>query len=215
MKEIRLDYYDYRIRKGQASILLEPAMEEPGTYRIPSRYVKKEERINETMCRHIGDDGDLILYQIHLREKQTGPVRGMEWVPMSHVRKLKLIAVDPLETRINIVSFLLKALPREGDSGLRQRLIELLETTRTDFFRHCYARELQRALDGEWSITSLTPPNPVLVREELRTLAHFRRHRPIDGLAMKQADELDGYEPVDWVALGSKTLARPSGRQVQ
>ena len=207
MKKIRFDYYEYRIRKGQASILLEPVAGEPEAYRIPFRYVKKEERIgpgiSSTRCR-VGDDGDLILFQVSFRETHRGPVRGKEWVPLDRIRELKLIAPDPLAVRVNIFTFILKSFPKEGDSGLQHRLDEMLEVAKTDFFRQCYARELQSALDSEWSNVSLSPPDPALVQEELRTLAHFRRHRPKEGLAMKMDDVLDGYKPVDWVALGSR-----------
>ena len=207
MKIIRFDYYEYRIRKGQASILLEPIAGEPETYRIPFCYVKKEERIGPSISStsyHVGDDGDLILYKIVFREKNMRPVRGTEWVSLDRIRELKLIAPDPLAVRINIFTFILKSFPKEGDSGLQHRLIEMLEVAKTDFFRQCYACELQRAIDGDWSDASLCPPDPALVQEELRTLAHFRRHRPTKGLAMKMDDVLDGYEPIDWVALGSR-----------
>ena len=206
MKRIRLDYYRYRIRKGQASILLEPVADEPEEYRIPSRYVKKEERIGpgiSSTSSRIGDDGDLILFQIDFRETHKGPVRGKEWVALDRILELKLIAADPLAVRVNIFTFILDTFPKEGDSGLQRRLYEMMEVAKTDFFRQCYACELQRAIDGDWSDASLCPPDPALVQEELRTLAHFRRHRPAEGLAMKMADVLDGYEPIDWVALGS------------
>lgn len=204
MKRIRLDYYEYRIRKGQASILLDPIPGEPDTFRIPSHYVKKEERIDSGMCRRVGDDGDLILFQIVFRETHMGPVRGKEWVPLDRIRELKLIASDPLAVRVNILTFSLDTFPREGDTGLQRRLFEMLEEAKTDFFRHCYACELQSALEGKWSNPSLSQPDLALVQEELRTLAHFRRHRPTEGPAMKMADVLDGYEPIDWIALGSR-----------
>ncbi len=207
MKRIRLDYYEYKIRKGQASILLEPVAGEPEAYRIPSRYVKREERIGpsiSSMSYRVGDDGDLILYEIVFREKNMRPVRGKEWVSLDRIRELKLIATDPLAVRVNIFTFILKSFPKEGDSGLQHRLIEMLEVAKTDFFRHCYACELQSALEGKWSNPSLSQPDLALVQEELRTLAHFRRHRPTEGPAMKMADVLDGYEPIDWIALGSR-----------
>ena len=207
MKKIRFDFYEYRIRKGQASILLEPVADEPETYRIPFRYVKKEERIGPSISStsyRVGDDGDLILYQIVFRKTHMGPVRGKEWVPLDCIRELKLIAFDPLAVRVNIFTFILDTFPREGDAGLQRRLYEMQEIAKTDFFRQCYACELQNALDGEWSNVSLSPPDPALVQEELRTLAHFRRHRPKEGPAMKMDDVLDGYEPIDWVALGSR-----------
>ena len=214
MKRIRFDFYEYRIRKGQASILLEPLADEPEAYRIPSRYVKKEERIGPSISStryRVGDDGDLILFQIDCRETHRGPVRGKEWVSLDRIQELKLIATAPLAVRVNIFTFILDTFPREGDSGLQRRLNEMLEVAKTDFFRQCYARKLQRVLDGEWSEASLSPPAPALIQEELRTLAHFRRHRPKEGLAMKMDDVLDGYEPIDWIALGSRPTEKPEG----
>ena len=60
MKKIRIDYYNYRLKKGRAEILLE---KEEGTdeYFLPFHYVRAEENLGKNgliFCTE--DDGDLV-----------------------------------------------------------------------------------------------------------------------------------------------------------
>lgn len=204
MKRIRLDSYDYRVRKGRAYILLSPVEGTTGTYRIPSSFARKEDRIDIGSCHLVADNGDLLLYHVQLREAHTGPVRDREWVPLDRIRELQFDAGNPAELRFRIFDLFLDIFRAEKDARLYQAIAGLREAAWPDVLRENYANELQNALDGRWSYPNLTPPDPERVREELRTLAHFRRHLPKEDNPMRQFDVMDWYEPIDWIALGSR-----------
>ena len=59
MKKIRIDYYNYRLKKGRAQLLLQK-VEGTQNYRIPCHYVWSGEHLDQRVSGHrMEDDGDL------------------------------------------------------------------------------------------------------------------------------------------------------------
>ena len=205
MKKIRIDYYNYRLRKGQAAILLE-RVEETGKYRIPCHYVWADERLGRGLREYkIEDDGDLVLMKVMLNELHPYTA-GKEWIPLNKVRELSICRDESLHVSHNIFRFMLNICPGEGESGLKRRVSDMLETLKVDKAKKAYIDELRCFLEGEGlhipgSVAK--QPDRELVRREMETLEHFRLHKPnpismnLWDRELKDKDEYS-YESVNW-----------------
>ena len=193
MKKIRVDYYHFRLRKGRVDILLQPVDDPQGAYCIPFHYVKKEEGIDDWYERgHVYDDGDFVfcvpkLNETHIEEK------GREWIPLDKIRTLTILRNGSLYISKCIFTFFLHLCPREGESGNKRKAADALEGIKIDRAKKKYLAWLENICD--------TSPSPEQIREEMRTLKHFRLHRPSfpplnlrDGL-LDERDEYDFERP--------------------
>ena len=220
MKNIRVDYYHYRLRKGRADILLQKN-EGDNEFCIPFRYVKDDEPIAWSIKHSdVEDDenGDLIIIDRALKEghlKKKGAEE--EWVPLNDVRKARLSRNESLELYKKIYIFFLRLCPKEGNLGIINKVCEMLDVLLIEMAKKDYVKKLQNSLDGRRVVTpdaSSTPPNPELVKKEIETLEHFRLYKPHD-VPMTLRDGMlhdsisYSYEPIDWEALGSKTHCFP------
>ena len=184
MKNIRIDYYQYRLRKGRVDILLEPVSEQPGSYCIPFHYMLQEDSFGdyESLLRdHVYDDGDLVICRTQLdggHLKRT----DKEWIPLDKVRGLSLLRDEQLRISKNIFSFFLRLCPEEGESGNLRRAAEALEAIKIDQAKKKYVTWLENLLDWKgarcFPDAIISPPDPELIKDEIRTLQHFHLHRP-------------------------------------
>ena len=228
MKNIRVDYYHYRLRKGRADILLQKN-EGDDDFCIPFRYVKDDEPIAWSIKHNdVEDDknGDLVildraLNDCHLKKKGA----EKEWIPLNDVRKVHLSRNESLELYKKIYFFFLRLCPKEGNLGIINKICEMLDVLLIEMAKKDYVKELQSRLEGKRIVIpdgSLTPPDPELVKKEIETLEHFRLYKPHeipmtlrDGLLQDSMSY--SYKPIDWEALGSEThffpmfTSRPSG----
>lgn len=211
MKKIRIDYYNYRLKKGRAEILLE---KEEGTdeYFIPFHYVSADEDLSWSLPLYSWeDDGDMVINKIslnkcHRRKKDSG------WTPLDKLRVLSIRRDEYFHVCHNIYTFFLSLCPREGESGIRNRVSAMLESVKIDRAKKEYVESLALVLDGV-SVRDNgmyeTEPDPALVRKEMETLEHFRIRKP-NPIPMSLLDrnlldnDLYTFESVDWEALGAK-----------
>ena len=211
MKKIRIDFYNYRLKKGRAEILLEKEIDSE-EYFIPFHYV----RVNENLGRgnlfyNYEDDGDLVINHISLN-KHTRKKNNEGWTPLEKLRGLSIRKNEYFHVCHNIYTFFLHLCPREGESGIRNRVSAMLESVKIDRAKKEYVESLALVLDGA-SVKGMgmyeTEPDPALVRKEMETLEHFRIHKPNPiPLSMSEGYLLDndlyGYECIDWETLGAK-----------
>lgn len=218
MKNIRIDYYRYRLRKGRADILLQRT-DTSGEFCIPYRYVRANDRIAWTIKHHSVEDdsnGDLVindstLNDCHLKKDSK------EWLPLNSILAVKLQRNESFHVYHNILCFFLLLCPIEGESGLRRRASEMLETVKINIARKQYIDELKNALERKrWVIldASMTPPDPELIKKEIKTLEHFRLYKPNeipmnlrDGTLLEN-DEYS-YEPIHWEEFGAEIKPNP------
>ena len=211
MKKIRIDYYNYRLKKGRADILLEKAggVHE---YAIPYHYVNKESRIDHMFPGHlIRDDGDLVIINDTLNECHVNK-KGKEWIPLTRIRDVNITHNEMLLITHTIYSLFLDLCPREGESGLKRRVEEMLEDVKVANAKMQYVERLQQVLNGDRVDVFgalVKKPDPNLIRKEIETLKHFQVHKPStipmflrDG--MLQHYDLYTYERIDWEALGAE-----------
>jgi len=215
MKKIRIDYYNYRLKKGRAEILLE---KEEGTdkYFIPFHYVRADEDLSWSLPFYCWeDDGDMVINKIslnkcHRRKKDSG------WTPLDKLRELSIRRDEYFHVCHNIYTFFLSLCPREGESGIINRVSAMLESVKIDRAKKEYVESLALVLDGA-SVSDVgmyeTEPDPALVRKEMDTLEHFRIRKP-NPIPMCQLDgylldnDLYSFECIDWEALGAKRKPR-------
>ena len=210
MKKIRIDYYQYRIKKGRADILLQP-VEGTDEYCIPYHYVRAEERVSIGDRGYMSeDDGDLVLIDYTL--KGSNKKRdGKEWIPLTKVMDLSIVRNESMHVYYNIFLFFLRSCPREGESGIMHKVIEMLETVKIDIAKKEYVERLRRVLEGERLVipdAKVKQPDPDLIRKEMETLEHFRLHKPPFVPMTLRDGELErrglySYERIDWKALGA------------
>lgn len=207
MKKIRIDYYNYRLKKGRAQLLLQK-VEGTQNYRIPCHYVWSGEHLDQRVSGHrMEDDGDLVFMKVSLNEA-CSQTSAMDWIPLEKVRELSICRDESLHISQHIFRFFLEFCPVEGESGLRKRVTEMLETVKIDIAKKAYIDELRCFLEGDGRLGHVAgQPNLELVQKEMETLEHFRLRKP-HPIPMCQWDadliERDeyGYEPIDWEALG-------------
>ena len=200
MKNIRIDFYRYRLRKGRAEILLQ-RVEEDGGYCIPYRYVKEDEEIAWFIKNHRIDDDpnhdlviiDCTLNDCHLKKDDK------EWIPMERVAELILLRNDSFRTVKSILQLFISLCPEDNESQMiRQKVMGMLNTIRISIAKKKYIEKLQWALDKEhWVVPdcSYTVTNPELIKHEMETLEHFRLDKSPDS-------EEYSYEPIEWEILG-------------
>ena len=211
MKKIRIDYYSFRLKKGRAEILLEKE-EGSDEYFIPFHYVSADEDLSWSLPLYgWEDDGDMVINKIslnkcHRRKKDSG------WTPLDKLRELSIRRDEYFHVCHNIYTFFLSLCPREGESGIRNRVSAMLESVKIDRAKKEYVESLALVLDGV-SVRDNgmyeTDPDSELVRKEMETLEHFRIRKP-NPIPMSMSDgylldnDLYGYECIDWEALGAK-----------
>ncbi len=211
MKKIRIDQYNYRIRKERADILLQKG---DGTeYCIPFRYVGADERLPlHNLSGNMEDDGDLVFNVITLNDCHMDK-KGREWVPLTNLPGLTLVRNDSLHILHNILRFFLSRCPEEGNTGIIRNAGEMLDDVLVRIARQEYVSWLQELLDGKSPLVMdayVSPADPVLVRREIETLEHFRVRKPDNPL---DEELIRGgkysYEPVDYEVFGCKIKGIP------
>lgn len=210
MKKIRIDYYRYRLTKGRAYILLTKGDGEKD-YLLPSHYVRSNERIDRLPFCNVEDDGDLVVNITSLNDAELGK-KAKEWVPIKQIREIILQRNESFHIYHNILRFFLRQCPGEGELGIKRAVEDMLEELLIDMAKKEYVEDLQKALDGSFDLSDFySAPDPEKLKEEIRTLAHFRLYKPND-IPMNQRDGelLDSgtytYERIDWEAMGCKHL---------
>ena len=218
MKNIRIDYYRYRIRKGRADILLQKTGS-VGGFCIPYRYVEANENIAWTIKHNSVEDdsnGDLVIIDCTVNDCHLKK-GSREWVSLTGILDIDLQRNESYHVYHNILRIFMHYSPSEGELGLRRRASEMLETVKINIARKEYVDELKNALERKrWVIldASMTPPDPELVKKEIETLDHFRLHKPND-IPMNLRDgtllEKDkySYEPIDWEEFGAEIKPNP------
>lgn len=180
MKNIRIDYYRFRMRKGRVDILLEK-VENSNEYCVPYHFVRKNEFIRDIFSYHYAeDDGDLVLNDVALNDCHLSK-KGKEWVSLKKVMDLTIVRNDSFHIWYNILRFFLHVCPREGESGNIKMAEEMLEDVLVRTAKKEYLDWLQGLLDGKRPVifdAYVTPPDPELVRRELETLEHFQLYKP-------------------------------------
>lgn len=206
MKKIRIDYYRYRLTKGRAYILLTKGDGEKD-YLLPSHYVRSNERIDRLPFCNVEDDGDLVVNITSLNDAELGK-KAKEWVPIKQIREVTLLRNGSFHIYHNILRFFLRECPREGELGIKHTVKDMLEELLVDMAKKEYVEDLQKALDGSFDLSDFySAPDPEKLKEEIRTLAHFRLYKPND-IPMNQRDgelldsEIYTYDYIDWEALG-------------
>lgn len=207
MKKIRIDYYNYRLKKGRAQLLLQK-VEGTQNYRIPCHYVWSGEHLGQRISGHrMEDDGDLVIIEVRLNAPHLH-TSAKDWIPLDRIRELSICRDESLHLSHHIFRFFLDICPAEGESGLRKRVTEMLETVKIDIAKKAYIDELRCFLEGDGRLGHVAgQPNPELVQKEMETLEHFRLRKPLPiPMCQWDADLIErdeyGYEPVDWMALG-------------
>lgn len=221
MKNIRIDYYRYRLRKGRADILLQRT-DTSGEFCIPYRYVGANEKIAWAIKHHSVEDdsnGDLVindstLNDCHLKKDSK------EWIPLNSILGIKLQRNESFHVYHNILRFFLQLCTIEGELGLGHKAFEMLETVKVNIAKKDYVDELKKALERKrWVIpdASMAPPDPELIKKEIETLEHFRLYKPKD-IEMSQRDGMlsnddeYSYEPIDWEEFGAEITPFPMFR---
>lgn len=212
MKKIRFDYYRYRLKKGRAYILLTKGEGEKD-YLLPSHYVWSNERIGHLSFYNIEDDGDLVLNITSLNDSEHGKT-AKEWVPIKQIREITLPRNESFHIYHNILRFFLLMCPEAGELGIRRTVEDMLEELRIDMAKKEYVEDLQKALDGRFDLSSFySAPDPEKLKEEIRTLAHFRLYKPNTicmnqkDWKLKESETFYSYKSiVDWEAMGCKPI---------
>ena len=180
MKNIRIDYYRFRLRKGRVDILLEKVANS-NEYCVPYHYLRKDECIRDIFSYHdTEDDGDFVLNDVTLNDCHLGK-KGKEWVSLKKVMDLSIVRNDSFHIWYNIFRFFLHVCPREGESGNIKGAKVMLEDVLVRTAKKEYLEWLQGLLDGKRPVifdAYVTPPDPELVRREMETLEHFRPYKP-------------------------------------
>ena len=154
MKNIRIDYYRYRLRKGRADILLQRT-DTSGEFCIPYRYGGANEKIAWAIKHHSVEDdsyGDLVindstLNDCHLKKDSK------EWIPLNSILGIKLQRNESFHVYHNILRFFLQLCTIEGELGLRHKAFEMLETVKVIIAKKDYVDELKKALERKrWVI---------------------------------------------------------------
>ena len=197
MKKIRIDYYHYRLRKGQASVLLQRVEAPKGAYCIPFHYVRKEDSINDWYDRgHVYDDGDFVFCVPYLNEDHVN-TESREWVPLEKVRTLTILRDESLFISKCIFTFFLHLCPQEGESGNRRKAVGTLEEIKIDRAKLKYKKWLQNLLEENAENTRAVE----LIQEEIWTLKYFRPHYPpflpmnLRDSMLEEQDEYDFERP--------------------
>ena len=222
MKNIRIDYYRYRLRKGRADILLQRT-DTSGEFCIPYRYVGANEKIAWAIKHHSVEDdsnGDLVindstLNYCHLKQDSK------EWIPLNSILGIKLQRNESFHVYHNILRFFLQLCTIEGELGLRHKAFEMLDTVKVNIAKKDYVDELKKALERKRRVipdASMAPPDPELIKKEIETLEHFRLYKPKD-IEMSQRDGMlsnddeYSYEPIDWEEFGAEITPFPMFRR--
>lgn len=200
-KNIRIDYYNYRLKKGRADILLQKNGDKD-EYCIPYRYVTKDERIDRMFpVTFVEDDEDLVLIE-HGFNTHHIKNTSKEWVQILKVKDLQIARNEKLHILLNILRFFLNDYPKEGEQEIKHKVFEMLDSVKIEIVKKQYIDSLRRVLEGERIIVldaHVTPPDPDLVRKEMETLEHFHLHMP-----EHYSDDMYSFEPIDWELLGAK-----------
>jgi len=218
MKNVRIDYYRFRIRKGRADILLQRT-DSDGGFCIPYRYVDTNEKIAWLIRHNIVEDdsnGDLVIIDSTLNDCHLKK-DNRDWISLSGIQDIELQRNEAYHVYHNILRLFMHLCPDEGESGLRRRASEMLETVKINIARKQYIDELKNALERKrWVIpdASMTPPDPELIKKEIKALEHFRLYKPNeipmnlrDGTLLEN-DEYS-YEPIDWEVFGAEIKPNP------
>lgn len=217
-KKIRIDYYNYRFRKGRGEILLQ-TVDGSKLFCIPYHYISSKEHFPWGKDGYRSeDDGDLVLIKelVNVSHAKSDRI----WVPVDKISELSIIRNEDLHVSHNIVSFFLSHCPEVGYYGVRRRALDLLETIKIDIAKKEYVKMLRRVLENNCSIMYdfcyMTKPDPELIRKEIETLEHFRLYKPHpDRPSMNQREyELDrrdlySFDFIGWEAFGAKKLPSP------
>ena len=222
MKNIRIDYYRFRIRKGRADILLQRT-DSDGGFCISYRYVDTDERIAWIIKHNTVEDdsnGDLVIIDSTLNDCHLKK-GNRDWISLSGIQDIELQRNEAYHVYHNILRLFIHLCPSEGESGLRRRASEMLETVKINIARKQYIDELKNALERKrWVIpdASMAPPDPELIKKEIETLEHFRLYKPKD-IEMSQRDGMlsnddkYSYEPIDWEEFGAEITPFPMFRR--
>ena len=108
MKNIRIDYYRFRIRKGRADILLQKTAAD-GEFCIPYRYVDAKEKLAWIIkLNTIEDDsnGDLVIIDYTLNDCHLKK-DSKEWLPLNSILGIKLQRNESFHVYHNILCFFL------------------------------------------------------------------------------------------------------------
>lgn len=214
MKNIRIDYYRYRIKKGRADILLQ--INGGDSYCIPFRYVEADEQIARIIKNSdIEDDsnGDLVINDYTLNDCHLTK-EDKDWVQLNKVMELSLPRNEFNRKYKHIFSFFMDLCPVE-EQGIRSNVLDLVDVLEVDTLKKQYVSELKHALEKKrWVIldATMTPPDPELIKKEIETLEHFRVLRPNeetvierDGILMMElASDRYSYVPIDWETFGAE-----------
>lgn len=179
MKKIRIDHYNYRIRKGRADILLQKrdGME----YCIPFHYVGADERLPlHRLSGNMEDDGDLVFNVIMLNDCHMDK-KGREWVPLTNLPGLTLVRNDSLHILHNILRFFLSRCPEDGNTEIIRNAGEMLDDVLVRIARQEYVSWLQELLERKRPLVldaHVSPADPALVQREMETLEHFQVFKP-------------------------------------
>ena len=216
MKQIRVDYYRYRLRKGSADILLQ--LNDDG-YCIPYRYVQAVEHIAWTIRHNYVEDdsnGDLViidhtLNDCHLKKNDK------EWIPLGNIMDIDFPRNESYHIYHNILRIFMLLCPTDGELGLRRKVSDMMEVVKVNIAKKDYIDTLKRALERkEWVIpdAQMTPPDPELIKREIETLEHFRLYKPHE-IPMNQVDGMllvenrYSFEPIDWEVFGAEIKPFP------
>ena len=203
MKNIRIDFYRYRLRKGRADVLLQRD-EDGSCYRIPYRYVEEKEMVAGTIRRGtIEDDanGDLVILDYTLNDCHLGK-KDKEWIQLGDIMKTDLLRNEFSHVYQNIFSYFLVLCPEE-EPRIRRSVSEMLEAVKVDIAKQEYVASLRKALVRKYWIVldgNMTPPDPELIKKEIETLEHFRLYKIEDRYS---------YEPIDWEEFGAEIKMFP------
>ena len=184
MKNIRIDYYRYRLKKGRADILLQLS-EGVNEYCIPYRYVEEDERIARLFRDNKVEDDtnndlviiDCTLNDCHLKKDDK------EWISLDKVVDLSFPRNEDYHTTRKILELFLSLCPDEADNGIHRKVHGTLDRIKTDIARKQYVAKLQWALDkGSWSVpdANYTVIKPELLEKEIESPEHFRLDEPIE-----------------------------------
>ena len=146
MKKIRIDYYNYRLKKGRAEILLQ-FDSETGEYCIPFHYIKANEHLHLSKGYYAEDDGDLVLIEKDINNGHLNKTDKV-WIPLKQISELTIHKNDWLQVSHHIFTYFLQLCPREGESGIINSVINLLESVKIKIAQKEYVSKLKASLKG-------------------------------------------------------------------
>lgn len=221
MKNIRIDFYRFRLRKGRAYVLLQHT-DANSEFVVPYRYVDSKEHIAwRIKSGYIEDDqnGDLVIYDCTLNDCHMKK-NDKEWIPINNIFDLNIQRNESYKVYYNILCFFLRRCPTEGELGIHRRVSEMLEDVKVNIAKKEYVDALKEALERKrWVVLDarMTPPDPELIKKELETLEHFRLYKPPmppmvpmnlrDGMLIE--NDRYSYEPIDWEEFGAEIKPFP------